>query len=76
MAWWVWALRFLGLGWYVAFCIVLGTIVGLWLDRKFHTSPILALVGIVLGTIAAFYGLYRMVAPLMEQYGRKDKGEK
>lgn len=67
---WEWALRFIGAGWYVALCIVLGAWLGLWLDRKLGTFPWLALGGIVLGTFVAFYGLYRMLAPMLD---RKDK---
>ncbi len=47
---WVWALRFIGVGWYVALCIVLGAFLGLWLDHKLHTTPWLAIAGIVVGT--------------------------
>ena len=59
------AMRLLGLGWYVAFCIILGVGGGLWLDSRLETRPILTLVGVVLGTVLAFYGVYRMVEPLM-----------
>ncbi len=59
------ALRLLGLGWYIAMSIVLGTGGGLWLDRRLETLPLFTLVGIVVGSVVAFYGVYRMVAPLM-----------
>ena len=70
---WEWALRFIGAGWYVALCIVLGAAGGLWLDRKLGTFPWLALGGIVLGTFVAFYGLYRMLVPLLNNRGRDKK---
>jgi F0F1-type ATP synthase assembly protein I len=68
---WVWALRFIGIGWYVALCIVLGTMLGLWLDRKLHTTPWLAIGGIVLGTFLAFFGLYQMLQPGIDRKGKK-----
>ena len=40
--------------------ILLCTIGGLWLDRKFGTKWI-AIVGFVLGTIAGFQNVYRLV---------------
>ncbi|HJW87850.1 MAG TPA: AtpZ/AtpI family protein [Dehalococcoidia bacterium] len=67
---WVWALRFIGIGWYVALCIVLGALLGNWLDHKLHTTPWLAIGGIILGTFFAFFGLYQMVQPWMN---KKDK---
>lgn len=59
------ALRLLGLGWYVATCIVVGVVAGIFLDSHFGTKPIFTLLGVLLGTVAAFYGLYKMVSPLL-----------
>ena len=58
------ALRLLGLGWYVATCVVLGTVGGLFLDKYTGMTPIFTLVGVLFGTFLAFYGLYKMVSPL------------
>jgi ATP synthase protein I len=43
-------------------CIVVGYLLGSYLDRKLGTSPWLVLVGVVLGTAAGFVGLFRMVS--------------
>ena len=69
MKWWVVALRLTGLGWYVAVCIVGGTLGGLWLDRTLDTTVVFTLVGVLLGTVVAFYGLYRMVQPFLGGMG-------
>ena len=58
------AMRLLGLGWYVAIAIILGIAGGIWLDDRMGTLPLFTLLGVLLGTVAAFYGLYRMVEPL------------
>jgi hypothetical protein len=49
-------------GWYIAFSIVLPTALGLWLDApdRFNSRPLCTLIGLVLGTVVAIYGLYRM----------------
>jgi F0F1-type ATP synthase assembly protein I len=60
---WQAALRLIGVGWYIGGCIVLGVFAGLWLDSKFDTKPILVIVGLILGLIIAFYGVYRMILP-------------
>ena len=62
---WLLAIRVAGMGWYVALCIVLGVLGGLWLDNKLGTSPLLILSGTLLGVVVAFYGIYKMVAPLL-----------
>ena len=59
------AMRLLGLGWYVAIAIVLGIAGGIWLDNRMGTLPLFTLIGVLLGSVAAFYGLYRMVEPLL-----------
>ena len=59
------ALRLLGLGWYVAACIVIGVVGGVALDRLLGLAPLFTLLGVLFGTVAAFYGLYKMVRPLL-----------
>ncbi len=74
------ALRVAGLGWYVALCIVFGVVGGLWLDSKVDTSPLFMLLGTILGVVVAFFGIYKMVLPLLNitddegLNGREDKG--
>jgi len=76
---WVVGLRLMGLGWYVAACIILGVLGGLGLDNLVGTTPLFILLGTLLGTVLAFWGLYKMVQPAL--YGSKgrngaDKGRK
>ena len=59
------ALRLLGLGWYVAICIVVGAAGGLALDRWLNLAPLFTLSGVLLGTVAAFYGLFKLIRPLL-----------
>ena len=61
------ALRLLGLGWYIALCIVLGVGGGLWLDSKLDVQPLFTLLGLVLGSALAVYGVYKMVRPLLNE---------
>lgn len=65
MSKWVAALRLIGVGFFIGGSIVLGVFVGLWLDSKLNTSPILVIVGLVLGIVIAFYGVYQMLLPLI-----------
>jgi F0F1-type ATP synthase assembly protein I len=70
---WEAALRFIGVGWFIAISILLGVWGGIWLDEKLGTSPIMVIVGLILGLVVAFYGVYRMLLPLMRD--RRNKGD-
>ena len=70
MTWWVVALRLTGLGWYIAACVVGGILGGLGLDKLLGTPlPLFAFFGIILGSVAAFWGVYKMILPVL--YGSK-----
>jgi hypothetical protein len=61
---WVSPLRFLfAVGWYVALSVLIPTGIGLWLDQpeQFNSRPLYTVIGFGLGTVIAFYGLYRML---------------
>jgi len=68
------ALRLTGVGFYVGACIVGGTFGGLWLDGKLNTRPLFMIGGLLLGVVVAFYGLYRMLKPLMGNKNGRENG--
>jgi F0F1-type ATP synthase assembly protein I len=68
---WQTAIRLIGVGWYIALSIAGGTLGGLWLDSKLGTKPVFIISGLFIGMIVAFYGVYRMIIPLMKN--NKDK---
>jgi len=69
-----WVFSLIGVGWYVAISIILGVVVGMWLDKKFGTAPLLAIAGIILGSFMAFFGVYKMLLPGLKPNG-EDKDE-
>ena len=75
MPWWTLALRLTGMGWYIAFCIIAGAGGGLLLDRWLDTKVLFTLLGMVLGSGVAFYGVYRMVLPIVKAF-EADEGPK
>lgn len=66
------ALGLIGIGWYVAFCIILGVLAGLWLDEQAGTKPLFTLLGLGLGLASAGYGAYRMLMDVLRP-GRRSK---
>ncbi len=71
---WVVALRLVGVGFYIAGSILLGVVGGLWLDSRFNTTPILVIVGLLVGLAVAFWGVYQMLLPFLRN--QKNKGNK
>jgi F0F1-type ATP synthase assembly protein I len=70
------ALRLTGLGWYIASCVVLGIIGGLGLDKLLGTVPVFTVLGVLLGSTAAFWGVYKMVVPILYTSKYRDKTRK
>jgi len=66
MSRWMAALRLVGVGFFIGSSIVLGVVAGLWLDSRLNTTPALAIAGLLLGIVVAFYGVYRMLIPLIK----------
>jgi Putative F0F1-ATPase subunit Ca2+/Mg2+ transporter len=73
---WLYAFRFVGIGWYIALCIGGGIGGGLWLDSKFGSSIIFTLAGVFLGLVVAALGTYRMIEPLIKEQDNKSPGGK
>jgi len=69
---WVAALRLVGVGFFIGGSIVVGVVTGLWLDSKFNSAPVWVIIGLFLGLIIAFYGVYRMLLPLMSNERDKE----
>ena len=74
MSRWMAALRLVGVGFFIGSSIVLGVAAGLWLDSRLNTSPALAIAGMLLGIVVAFYGVYRMLIPLMKNRKNGESG--
>jgi ATP synthase protein I len=64
-------LRLIGVGFYICACIVGGAFGGVWLDNKLSTQPIFILIGLILGLVLAFWGVYQMLIPIIKEYDKK-----
>jgi len=58
--------RLVGIGWYVAICIGLGAIVGVWADKTLGTSPILSVLGTLVGVATSVLGMVRMLTAVLK----------
>lgn|GEM_PF-956818 len=55
------ALRLLGIGWYIAFCIVAGIVIGVFVDEALDKKPLFTMLGLFAGLLATFAGVYALV---------------
>jgi len=62
----------LGVGFFVAASIILGVVGGRWLDGRLNSEPLFLIIGLLLGIVVAFYGVYAMFRPFLRD--KQDKG--
>jgi len=61
---WARPLQFLlTIGWYVALSLIIPVAIGYWLDTPsmFNKQPLFTLIGLGIGTLVAFFGLFKML---------------
>jgi len=68
---WGMALRVTGVGFYLGGSIVLGVFAGRWLDTRLDTAPVWMIIGLLLGLVVAFYGVWKMLLPFIGK--KRDK---
>ena len=74
---WAGPLRFLlTIGWYVALSLLIPIGIGYWLDHHFERTPLFIFIGLGIGTVIAFYGLFRMLRQYRAEQEELRKGKK
>lgn len=64
---WIVFLPLLTVGFYVAFSLLIPTIIGWRIGLKTHHELLFPLIGLGIGTIIMIYGLYRMLRPFLQE---------
>ncbi len=62
-------IRLVGLGFYVAICIVGGAVGGVQLDRLLDTGRLFAMLGLFVGLAVAFTGGYLLLMEVLHKRG-------
>ncbi len=68
------AAALIGVGFSVAGSIILGVVAGRWLDERFDSEPLWLVIGLLFGIAAAFYGVYGMLRPFVDDKRNKGNG--
>ena len=72
---WPPAMQLMGIGWYVATCIVFGVVGGVLLDDELGTGFALTLIGLALGLASAGWGGYRMLQDMFAAQAKQRRDE-
>jgi len=70
------AARLIGIGFYIALCIVLGTVGGRELDKALDTTKVFTVIGLGLGLALGLYGGLRQLFDVLAEINRGRTGEK
>ncbi len=76
---WARPLQFLlTVGWYVALSLIIPVAIGYWLDspRMFNKQPLFTFIGLGVGTIAAFFGLIKMLVRFQAEQEKQKNDNK
>jgi F0F1-type ATP synthase assembly protein I len=76
---WARPLQFLlTIGWYVALSLIIPVGIGYWLDspRMFDKQPLFTLIGLGVGTVAAFFGLVKMLIRFQTEQEKQKNNNK
>ena len=75
---WAGPLRFLlTIGWYMVVSLLVPTLLGHFLlDPRFDKAPLFTLIGLGIGTLIAFYGLFRMLRRYKAEQNELDKDKR
>lgn len=66
------------MGWYVALSLMIPVGIGYWLDRPemLNRRPLFTIIGLVVGTVVAFFGLIRMLLRYQAEQEKLRKNKK
>jgi F0F1-type ATP synthase assembly protein I len=76
---WVKPLQFLlTVGWYVALSLIIPVGIGYWLDssKMFNKQPLFTLIGLGVGSVIAFFGLFKMLMRYQSEQEKLRKNQK
>jgi hypothetical protein len=68
------AIRLVGIGFYVALCIVIGVLGGRELDKALDTGSVFTVIGLMVGLALALYGAVRQLMEVLNAINNRRTG--
>jgi Putative F0F1-ATPase subunit Ca2+/Mg2+ transporter len=69
-------MRLIGMGWYVAICILLGVFGGMELDKLLDTGKLFTVVGLFVGLFSGLWGGWLQLREVLDAIDRRRTGGK
>lgn len=63
------ALRFTGMGWSIAIAVIIGVVLGNWIDSKAGTHPLFVILGVLLGLGISMFIVIRLLLDFIRDSG-------
>jgi len=70
------AMRLIGIGWYIAICIVLGVVGGIQLDNLVDTGKLFTVIGLFVGLFFGLWGGWLQLREVLDAINRRQTGGK
>lgn len=64
---WALAARFIGIGWIIGICIVLGFMGGRWMGQRLESEVFFSILGVMVGLMIAAIGAYQISLPIIKR---------
>jgi hypothetical protein len=69
------AMRLIGIGWFIAICIILGVVGGKQLDKALDTEKLFTVVGIFVGLFFGLWGGWIQLREVLDAINRRRTGD-
>jgi F0F1-type ATP synthase assembly protein I len=69
------AMRLIGMGWFVAICIVLGVVGGIQLDKAVDTGKLFTVIGLFVGLFFGLWGGWLQLRQVLDAINRGRTGD-
>jgi hypothetical protein len=70
------AMRLIGIGWFIAICIILGVVGGMQLDKAVDTGKLFTVIGIFVGLFFGLWGGWLQLREVLDAINRRRTGDK
>jgi hypothetical protein len=69
------AMRLIGIGWFIAICIILGVVGGIQLDKALDSEKLFTVVGIFVGLFFGLWGGWIQLRDVLNAINRRRTGD-
>ncbi len=69
------AMRLIGIGWFIAICLILGVVGGIQLDKAVDTGKLFTVIGLFVGLFFGLWGGWLQLSEVLDAINRRSGGK-